>query len=131
MRQRRRDPGQPLVRPAVKSGPRVVGRVALDEIDLSPAARRRRRRSPIGWVARLAEAHVAGRFHAELTRLGCVALVIFDEVGYIPFEVEAANLYFQFVSAPLRTSQRHRHQQQTLRQVAEAKSSATASLTPA
>ncbi len=51
------------------------------------------------WVARLAEAHAAGRLHAELTRLGRVPLVIIDEVGYIPFEAEAANLFFQFVSA--------------------------------
>jgi DNA replication protein DnaC len=51
------------------------------------------------WVARLAEAHAGGRLHAELTRLGRVPLVIIDEVGYIPFEAEAANLFFQFVSA--------------------------------
>jgi DNA replication protein DnaC len=40
-----------------------------------------------------------GRLHAELTRLGRVPLVVIDEVGYIPFESEAANLFFQFVSA--------------------------------
>jgi DNA replication protein DnaC len=51
------------------------------------------------WVARLADAHEAGRLHAELTRLGRVPLVIVDEVGYIPFEAEAANLFFQLVSA--------------------------------
>ena len=51
------------------------------------------------WVARLAEAHAGGRLHAELTRLGRVPLVIIDEVGYIPFESDAANLFFQFVSA--------------------------------
>jgi DNA replication protein DnaC len=51
------------------------------------------------WVARLAEAHAAGRLHGELTRLGRIPLLIVDEVGYIPFEAEAANLFFQLVSA--------------------------------
>jgi hypothetical protein len=51
------------------------------------------------WVARLAEAHNAGRLHAELTRLGRYPLIVIDEVGYIPFEAEAANLFFQLVSA--------------------------------
>ena len=37
------------------------------------------------WVARLAEAHQAGRIHAELTRLGRYPFIV-DEVGYIPFE---------------------------------------------
>ena len=52
-----------------------------------------------GWVARLADAHHAGRLQAELTRLGRYPLLIIDEVGYIPFEPEAANLFFQLVSA--------------------------------
>ena len=51
------------------------------------------------WVARLAEAHHAGRIHAELTRLGRYPLIVVDEVGYIPFEPEAANLFFQLVSS--------------------------------
>ena len=51
------------------------------------------------WVARLAEAHQAGRIHAELTRLGRYPLIVVDEVGYIPFEPEAANLFFQLVSS--------------------------------
>jgi DNA replication protein DnaC len=51
------------------------------------------------WVARLADAHAAGRLHAELTRLGRIPLLVVDEVGYIPFEAEAANLFFQLVSA--------------------------------
>src|ERR1700739_1652086 len=50
------------------------------------------------WVARLAEAHHAGRIHTELTRLGRYPLIVVDEVGYIPFEPEAANLFFQAVS---------------------------------
>jgi DNA replication protein DnaC len=51
------------------------------------------------WVARLAEAHTAGRLQAELVRLGRYPLLVIDEVGYIPFEAEAANLFFQLVSA--------------------------------
>src|SRR2546421_12214749 len=51
------------------------------------------------WVARLAEAHHNGRLQAELTRLARVPLLVVDEVGYIPFEAEAANLFFQLVSS--------------------------------
>jgi DNA replication protein DnaC len=51
------------------------------------------------WVARLAEAHAQGRLQPELTRLGRYPLIVVDEVGYIPFEPEAANLFFQLVSA--------------------------------
>src|SRR5262245_11746264 len=51
------------------------------------------------WVARLAEAHHAGQLQGELIRLGRYPLLIIEEVGYIPFEPEAANLFFQLVSA--------------------------------
>jgi DNA replication protein DnaC len=51
------------------------------------------------WVDRLAAAHHAGTLQAELARLGRYPLLIVDEVGYIPFEPEAANLFFQLVSA--------------------------------
>jgi DNA replication protein DnaC len=51
------------------------------------------------WVARLAEAHHGGRIQHELTRLGRYPLLVVDEVGYIPFEPEAANLFFQLVSS--------------------------------
>jgi DNA replication protein DnaC len=51
------------------------------------------------WVARLADAHHAGRLQDELVKLARIPLVIVDEVGYIPFEAEAANLFFQLVSA--------------------------------
>jgi len=51
------------------------------------------------WVARLAEAHHAGRLQAELIKLGRYPLLVIDEVGYIPFEPEAANLFFQLVSS--------------------------------
>ena len=51
------------------------------------------------WVTRLAEAHQAGRLADELRRLGRYPLLVIDEVGYIPFEHEAANLFFQLVSS--------------------------------
>ena len=51
------------------------------------------------WVARLADAHATGRLQDELVRLGRYPLLVVDEVGYIPFEPEAANLFFQLVSS--------------------------------
>ena len=48
---------------------------------------------------RLAEAHSQGRLQAELVPLGRIPLLVIDEVGYIPFEPEAANLFFQLISA--------------------------------
>jgi DNA replication protein DnaC len=51
------------------------------------------------WVARLAEAHHASRLQPELIRLGRYPLLVVDEVGYIPFEPEAANLFFQLASS--------------------------------
>ena len=51
------------------------------------------------WVARLADAHHTGRLEDELIKLGRIPLLVIDEVGYIPFEAEAANLFFQLVSS--------------------------------
>lgn len=51
------------------------------------------------WVTRLGEAHDRGRLAADLTRLRRYALIIVDEVGYLPFEQDAANLFFQLVSS--------------------------------
>ncbi len=51
------------------------------------------------WVTRLTDAHRNGRLPAELTRLRRYALIIIDEVGYLPFEQDAANLFFQLVSS--------------------------------
>jgi DNA replication protein DnaC len=36
------------------------------------------------WVARLADAHAAGRLQAELVRLGRYPLLVVDEVGCAP-----------------------------------------------
>ena len=51
------------------------------------------------WVDRLATAHHDGTLQDELRRLGRHPLLVIDEVGYIPFEPEAANLFFQLVSS--------------------------------
>jgi DNA replication protein DnaC len=51
------------------------------------------------WVTRLTDAHRAGRLPHELARLRRYGLIIVDEVGYLPFEQDAANLFFQLVSS--------------------------------
>jgi DNA replication protein DnaC len=51
------------------------------------------------WVTRLQDAHQRGRLAEELARFRRYGLLIVDEVGYIPFEQDAANLFFQLVSS--------------------------------
>lgn len=51
------------------------------------------------WVTRLTEAHQSGRLPRELARLRRFGLIIVDEVGCLPFEQDAANLFFQLVSS--------------------------------
>ncbi len=51
------------------------------------------------WITRLTDAHHDGHLQDELRRLGRYPLLVIDEVGYIPFEPEAANLFFQLVSS--------------------------------
>ena len=51
------------------------------------------------WVARLADAKRHNSLDAELRRLSFIPLLVVDEVGYIPFDPEAANLMFSLVSA--------------------------------
>jgi DNA replication protein DnaC len=51
------------------------------------------------WVARLAEAKRQGGLEAEIKRLTLIPLIVVDEVGYIPFDPEAANLMFELVSS--------------------------------
>lgn len=52
-----------------------------------------------GWVSRLQTAHHAGRLEHELKRLRRYRLLIVDEVGYLPFDADAANLFFQLVAS--------------------------------
>jgi DNA replication protein DnaC len=51
------------------------------------------------WVARLADAKRHNALDTELRRLSFIPLLVVDEVGYIPFDPEAANLMFSLVSA--------------------------------
>jgi DNA replication protein DnaC len=67
------------------------------------------------WVARLADAHAAGRPQTELVRLGRYPLIVVVEVGYIPFEPEAREPVLPAGQLPLRTRQPDRHLQQPLR----------------
>ena len=53
----------------------------------------------VDWVTRLTAAHQIGQLPAELARLRRYQLVAIDEVGYLPFEQDAANLFFQLVSS--------------------------------
>src|SRR5947199_116495 len=50
------------------------------------------------WVALLADQQHHGRLDDELKRLERYPLLICDEVGYIPFDPQAANLMFMLVS---------------------------------
>lgn len=53
-----------------------------------------------GWVTRLSEAHQHhGGLDKELKRLRRYKLLVIDELGYIPFDADAANLFFQLVAS--------------------------------
>ncbi|MGM7679374.1 IS21-like element helper ATPase IstB [Microbacterium sp. A94] len=52
-----------------------------------------------GWATRLQTAHTAGRLQHELKRLRRYLLLIIDEVGYLPFDADAANLFFQLIAS--------------------------------
>ena len=49
-------------------------------------------------VASLAKAHAEGRLEDRLTHYAKPKLLIVDELGYLPFEADAAHLFFQLVS---------------------------------
>src|SRR5438552_1795980 len=51
------------------------------------------------WLARLSAADPQGSLEAELRRLSFIPVLVVDEVGYIPFDPEAANLMFSLVSS--------------------------------
>ena len=46
----------------------------------------------------MAGAHQAGTLDAELKKIRRYKLIIIDEVGYIPFDTDAANLFFQLIA---------------------------------
>jgi DNA replication protein DnaC len=51
-----------------------------------------------GLLTALARAHGEGRLEDKLTHYGKPKLLIIDELGYLPFEANAAHLFFQLVS---------------------------------
>lgn len=51
-----------------------------------------------GWITRLTQAHSTGGLNGLLTKLNGYHLLIVDEVGYVPIEADAADLFFQLVS---------------------------------
>jgi DNA replication protein DnaC len=55
-------------------------------------------RTATEWVAFLSDAQRQGHLDAELDRLQRIPLLVVDEVGYIPFDPQAANLMFMLVS---------------------------------
>jgi DNA replication protein DnaC len=83
-------------------GPPGTGKTHLS-IALGVQAARRGHRvafaSAQDWVGRLAAAKRGGRLEEELERLRRVPLVIVDEVGYIPFDPDAAALFFSLISS--------------------------------
>ncbi|MEU9608627.1 IS21-like element helper ATPase IstB [Streptomyces sp. NPDC048057] len=50
------------------------------------------------WVARLAAAQSAGRLTEELARLDRHALLVIDEIGYVPFDADATGLLFRLIA---------------------------------
>ena len=55
--------------------------------------------SAMTWVTRLAAAQREHRLESYLRVLDRVPLLVVDEVGYLPFDAEAASLFFQLVNA--------------------------------
>jgi len=82
-------------------GPPGVGKTHL-AIALGYAACRNGYRvgfnSAAGWVTHLAHAHTLGRLDTELKRLDRYRLLVVDELGYLPFDTQAASLFFQLVA---------------------------------
>jgi DNA replication protein DnaC len=83
-------------------GPPGTGKTHLS-IALGVQAARRGHRvafaSAQDWVGRLGQARRQGHLEDELERLRRIPLLIVDEVGYIPFDPEAAALFFALISS--------------------------------
>ena len=79
----------------------VVGIVGARQIGKTTLARylRRGMRTPPAYFDLENPEHLARLSDPMLALKGLKGLIVIDEVGYIPFEAEAANLFFQLVSA--------------------------------
>jgi DNA replication protein DnaC len=83
-------------------GPPGTGKTHLS-IALAVQAARRGHRVAFAtahqWVQRLDTAQRGGRLDAELDKLRRIPLLVCDEVGYIPFEPEAAALFYALIAS--------------------------------
>lgn len=57
----------------------------------------------VNWVHRLADAHAKNQLDIELKKIRRYRLIIIDELGYLPFDADAANLFFQLVASRYET----------------------------
>lgn len=51
------------------------------------------------WIARHAAAHHQGQLDQELKKIRRHKLIIVDEIGYMPFDTDATNLFSQLVAS--------------------------------
>lgn len=51
-----------------------------------------------GWINRLNNAHTIGKLPKLINTLARYDLLIIDEIGYLPIEPDAANLFFQLIA---------------------------------
>ena len=63
------------------------------------------------WSPQLAKAHAEGRLEDKLLHFAKPKLLIIDELGYLPFEPDAAHLFFQLVSRRYERGSDAGHQQ--------------------
>jgi DNA replication protein DnaC len=55
--------------------------------------------SAIGWIDRVKNALSHDRLGEELKAINRTKVIIIDELGYIPFDIDGANLFFQLINS--------------------------------